>query len=105
MDESAAAKKIDMEQRRDVYLIYKESMNNIFKHAFASNVWIDVQWQNEKLHLKIKDDGKGFESAVVTNRNGLRNIHSRAEKWKGSALIETSPGKGTLIEIILPVSG
>lgn len=105
MDESSAAKKINMEQRRDVYLIYKESMNNIFKHASASNVWINVKWQNEKLHLKIKDDGRGFETAVVTNRNGLRNIHSRAEKWKGSASVETSPGKGTLIQIILPVSG
>jgi ligand-binding sensor domain-containing protein/two-component sensor histidine kinase len=105
LDETVAGKKINMEQRRDVYLIYKESMNNIFKHACANNVWIDVQWQNGKLHLKIKDDGKGFDSSAVTSRNGLRNIHSRTEKWKGITLIKTSPGNGTLIEIIFPVSG
>ncbi len=105
LDETVAGKKINMEQRRDVYLIYKESMNNIFKHASANNVWVDVQWQNGKLYLKIKDDGKGFDSSVVTNRNGLRNIHSRTEKWKGITLIKTSPGNGTFIEIILPVAG
>ncbi len=64
-----------------------------------------MQWQNGKLYLKIKDDGKGFDSSVVTNRNGLRNIHSRTEKWKGITLIKTSPGNGTFIEIILPVAG
>jgi len=105
IDETVAAKKINMEQRRDLYLIYKESMNNISKHACANNVWIDIGWQNEKLYLKIKDDGKGFESSVLTSRNGLRNIHFRTEKWKGSTLIITSPDNGTLIEIVLPVSG
>ena len=105
LDETVTGKKINMEQRRDVYLIYKESMNNILKHASANNVWIDVQWQNGKLNLKIKDDGKGFDSSVVSSRNGLRNIHSRTAKWKGSTLIKTSPGNGTLIEIILPVAG
>ena len=103
IDELVTRKKINMEQRRDVYLIYKESMNNIVKHASAHNVWIDVQLQNDMLCLKIKDDGKGFDSSVISSRNGLRNIHSRTEKWKGTALINTSPGKGTSIEIILPV--
>jgi signal transduction histidine kinase len=105
IDETVAGKKINMEQRRDLYLVYKESMNNILKHASANNVWIDVQWQNGKLSLRIKDDGKGFESSMVTNRNGLRNIHFRTEKWKGTTLIKTSPGNGTLIEIMWPVSG
>jgi len=105
IDETVAGKKINMEQRRDLYLVYKESMNNIVKHASAYNVWIDVQWQNGKLSLRIKDDGKGFDSSVVTNRNGLRNIHFRTEKWKGTTLIKTSPGNGTLIEIMWPVSG
>lgn len=104
MNETVGAKKINMEQRRDLYLIYKESMNNISKHACANNVWIIMQWKNERLHLTIQDDGKGFDLSAVNNRNGLRNIHSRTEKWKGSALVETAPGKGTFIQIVLPVS-
>lgn len=103
MDENVVTKKLNMEQRRDVYLIYKEAMNNIIKHASASNVWINLKWQSGKLCMKIKDDGKGFEPVVISHRNGLKNIRSRAEKWKGSTTIETAPGKGTLIEIIIPL--
>ena len=103
MDATVAGRTINMEQRRDVYLIYKESMNNILKHASANNVWIEVNWRNNKLHFKIRDDGKGFDSSAVTNRNGLRNIHLRTGKWKGTASVMSSPGNGTLIEIILPV--
>jgi signal transduction histidine kinase len=55
--------------------------------------------------LKIKDDGKGFEPAVITNSNGLKNIRSRTEKWKGSTLINSAPGQGTSIEIIIPLAG
>lgn len=105
MDEAIAAKKLNMEQRRDVYLIYKEAMNNIIKHASAGNVWINVQWRSGRLYMKIKDDGKGFEPSVISHRNGLRNIRSRTGKWKGSANIETAPGNGTLIEIIIPIAG
>ena len=104
MDEMIAGKKLNMEQRRDVYLIYKESMNNIRKHAAANNVWIDMQLQSGKLYIKIKDDGKGFDPFVVTDRNGLRNIRLRTDKWKGSTLVTTAPGNGSLIEIIIPLA-
>jgi ligand-binding sensor domain-containing protein/two-component sensor histidine kinase len=102
MDDSIGEKKMNMEQRRDVYLIYKEAMNNISKHAMAANVWVSMQGHRGKIYLKIKDDGKGFEPTANSNRNGLKNIRSRTEKWKGQITIETSPGKGTLIEMILP---
>lgn len=105
LDKTVAEKKLNMEQRRDLYLIYKESMNNILKHAAARNVWINVHWRSGKLHLKIKDDGKGFEPSVITNSNGLKNIRTRTEKWKGSTTIEATPGNGTLIEIIIPLAG
>ena len=105
MQETAAGKKLNMEQRRDVYLIYKETMNNILKHAAASNVWIDMLRQNGDLHLKIRDDGKGFGPSVISDRNGLKNIRSRTEKWKGTLTVITAPGRGTNIEITIPLEG
>lgn len=105
LDEAAAGKKLSMEQRKDLYLIYKESMNNIFKHAEASNVWINIKWLKGKLHLKIKDDGIGFDSSLNPGGNGLKNIRSRTEKWKGNSTINTATGSGTLIEIIIPLAG
>ncbi len=105
IDENVAGKKLNMEQRWDGYLIYKECMNKIVKHACPNNVWINTHWQNGKLHLIIRDDGRGFDNSVVTKGNGLKNIQSRSKKWNGTATIKTSSAKGTLIKITIPLAG
>jgi len=96
-------RKLSMEQRRDVYLIYKEALNNIHKHAGASNVWIAVFENQKYLHMNIRDDGKGFDISFVSHRNGLKNLRARVQKWKGEITVESSPGKGTAIELRLPL--
>jgi ligand-binding sensor domain-containing protein len=77
LEENAGNKKLTMEERRDVYLIYKEALNNIHKHAEANNVWINVSQNQNYLLMKIKDDGKGFNTDLVTHRNGFKNLRSR----------------------------
>ena len=103
LDEKAGDKKLSMEQRRDVYLIYKEALNNIHKHADANNVWVDVAQHHNYLFIHIKDDGKGFNTTAFTNRNGLKNLRSRAEKWNGKIKIQSGENKGTTIEIKIPL--
>ena len=103
LDENTGDKKLGMEQRRDLYLIYKEALNNIHKHAGASNVWVDVVQNYSNLFMHIKDDGKGFNTATSTHRNGLKNLRSRVGKWKGQIQIESECGKGTQIEIRIPL--
>lgn len=103
LDENSANKKLSMDQRRDVYLIYKEALNNIHKHARASNVWIEVTQNQNYLRLQVRDDGKGFHTDVVTHRNGLKNLRSRVEKWNGKIKIESEESKGTFIDIKLPL--
>lgn len=95
--------KLQMEQRRDLYLIFKEAMNNICKHAAAANVKVYIKRENHKLLLLIEDDGKGFDTSKKTNRNGLKNIEARTKKWKGTVYIESAPGKGTAVKVWLPV--
>jgi signal transduction histidine kinase len=92
-----------MEQRRDVYLIYKESLNNIFKHAHAKTVWVKAGINHQTFELMIKDDGKGFKTDQPTFRNGLKNLRWRVEKWKGDFHIESMADKGTTITIRMPV--
>ncbi|TMI86321.1 MAG: histidine kinase, partial [Bacteroidetes bacterium] len=89
--------------RRDVYLVFKESLNNIHKHAFATSVHIKIALHNGLLNIYIEDDGKGFDPTLITHRNGLKNLHTRIEKWEGGLRISSSPGKGTKIEITMPV--
>jgi signal transduction histidine kinase len=103
LDENSGNKKLSMEQRRDVYLIYKEALRNIHKHAHAKNVWIRVKQNQNHLVMQIKDDGKGFNTNLVTHRNGLKNLKSRIEKWEGRIDIESAQNKGTVIEIKIPL--
>lgn len=92
-----------MEQRRDIYLMFKESLRNIYKHAAARNVWIQVSVDNGLLTMKIKDDGKGFDPGKPTIRNGLVNLHARAKKWNGKVLLKSKEEQGTLVVINVPV--
>ena len=103
LEEGSADKRLDMEHRRDIYLVYKEALNNIYKHASARNVFIRLACVNYFLEMEIKDDGKGFALNHSTHRNGLKNMKSRIDKWRGSITIESAPGKGTLIKVKLPV--
>lgn len=96
-------KKMNMEQRRDIYLMFKESLRNIYKHAAARNVWIQVSVDNGLLTMKIKDDGKGFDPGKPTIRNGLVNLHARAKKWNGKVLLKSKEEQGTLVVINVPV--
>lgn len=103
LDEQTEGKKLNMEQRRDVYLIYKESLNNVYKHSGAKNVWVSVRQHNHSIKLSIKDDGKGFCTDTPTHRNGLKNLVSRVNKWNGKIEISSRPGAGTSIGVEMPV--
>ncbi len=101
---AAFRKKLNMEQRRDLYLVYKESLNNIYKHAEANTVWVELSMVKNSVKMLIKDDGKGFMTEQDTHRNGLKNLRARVEKWKGSISIVSQKGNGTDIEIIIPTA-
>ncbi|OQP51338.1 hypothetical protein A4H97_27560 [Niastella yeongjuensis] len=104
LDEQFERYKLNMEQRRDCFLIFKETINNIYKHANAKQVQIKVWIEKGHLHMSINDDGKGFDTNTVTHRNGIKNIHNRAEKWKGRITLKSVPGKGTLTQVSIPLS-
>lgn len=103
MDEQFTIHKLRMEQRRDIYLIYKEALNNIYKHASASTAWIMVKVKNNTLQLVFRDNGKGFDVDRATHRNGLKNMRARVKKWKGNLSIHSEKQKGTELQISLPI--
>ena len=96
--------KLTMEKRRDLYLVFKEALNNILKHAQASHVSIELEAEDNKVLLRITDNGRGFDVNDPGNRNGLKNIKRRMEKWKGKSVIESVPGKGTILDVTLPAN-
>jgi signal transduction histidine kinase len=88
-----------------IYRIVQEAVNNAQQHSGARSVKVNVTQQWTYIHISIRDDGKGFDPAITKKRRyGLQGIHERARLLGGSAIIDTSPGKGTEIRATLPIS-
>jgi signal transduction histidine kinase len=104
LDPALEEKKLIMEQRRDLYLLYKEAVNNVFKHAEAKQVIIKVALEQRQLMLTIKDDGKGFETGKESVRHGLKGMKERVKKWKGKIEIASAPNQGVFIQVRLPAA-
>jgi len=102
---------LDMQQRKNLYLIFKEAVNNISKYANGKNVRMDIRLQGSKiLFLRISDDGKGFDvpvhgtEEISLSGNGIRNMKKRAEELGGEITIDSDHGEGTTVQLRFPVS-
>jgi len=87
------------ETKRNIFFIYKETLNNIVKHAEANSVEIKFEILDSNIFLSIRDDGKGFNASTGYGGNGLKNIRSRAKEINSDLKFESTPGKGTLLEL------
>ena len=103
VDENVKDVKLNMEARRDFFLIFKEAVNNIAKYARCKHVFIHVAFHQQRLILSIKDDGIGFNVQEADNGNGLGNMQKRTESLKGRLQVQSKPGEGTKITVNLPV--
>lgn len=92
------------EIKRNVFFIYKESLNNILKHAKAQKVNIALKVVDKKMNLTIKDDGDGFDTSTNYNGNGLKNLRSRAKEINGDLSIESLPNKRTTINLLVNIT-
>lgn len=88
---------LNEEQKTALYRIIQEQMNNILKHAKASNVHIHLTNNSEGVELSISDDGRGFDPSVKRNGVGFYNIRNRVKLFNGSLIIDSTPGKGCLL--------
>jgi len=85
-----------------IFRIIQESLNNILKHAEATQVNIDFHFSNAALAIKIIDNGVGFNIAEISNANGVNNIKNRAITLGGEAFIESVISVGTTVHIKIP---
>lgn len=95
--------RLDMEARRDLFLLFKEAVNNIAKYADCTHVQISITGSTKQLILSIMDNGIGFSPAGTDTGNGLGNMQKRADALKGTLLIESAPLKGTHIRLHVPL--
>jgi signal transduction histidine kinase len=85
------------EGRRDLFLMTKEMMHNVIRHAEARNVYVSMHVEKQTLYLIVRDDGHGFSQSEHSGQtgNGLRSMQQRANALNGELRITTEPGLGT----------
>ncbi len=102
-DNAANLGTLPMDARRDLVLMFKETLHNLVRHAQAKEAEITLAQTPRALTLTIHDNGRGFTPHAVTGSGiGLTNLQRRARKHGGTVVIDSAPGQGTTIRIILP---
>jgi signal transduction histidine kinase len=101
--EHAPVREVPSTVRHNVFLVVKEALQNIVKHARATAVWLRISATDEGLRIIIEDNGQGFESVPQDAlADGLRNMRQRMEEIGGTHQIQSHAGKGTEIIVELP---
>jgi signal transduction histidine kinase len=98
-DESLNHIKLSIEMRRNFFLIFKESLNNLVKYSEATLASIQLYTEGSLVKLIIRDNGKGFDPLQPVNGNGLSNIRSRADEMKAQINIYSALGEGASTEL------
>ena len=105
---------IPPEVRHNVFLAFKEAVNNVVKHAQASEGWIRLKLHTsaagsppDRFTLEIEDNGRGLgrpDAAAAATRNGLRNMRKRMEDIGGDFELGAASGQGTIVRLTVPIS-
>jgi PAS domain S-box-containing protein len=96
-------KRIAGEVKETLYRIVQEQLNNVEKHAQASQVFIQILTYPTYVAFIVKDNGVGFDINKKRNGIGLANILNRAESYNGSVTILSEPGKGCSLFVEIPI--
>jgi signal transduction histidine kinase len=102
--DSIMALTLDVEKRKNIFLIFKEAINNAAKYSEGDKLTVSLSVQQQKLSLSVRDNGKGFNPALGTMGNGLKNMEDRAVAMHGKMTRISEPGKGTDIQLEMPLT-
>lgn len=110
MDKNLEKISISGDKRYQMLSVFNEALTNIAKYADATEVETQINISNDQLIMIIKDNGKGFdynaprENTTMSSGHGLRNMRRRAQRIKGKLDIVSTIGKGTTIQLSIPIN-
>jgi two-component system NarL family sensor kinase len=104
----AGVEQLDSNKRTVLYRVAQEALNNVSRHAQASRVEVSIQKLADGIGMKIKDNGKSFSLKRLSHakgrkRLGLLGMRERVEMVGGNFCVESAPGKGTEIQVVIPL--
>jgi signal transduction histidine kinase len=103
--EDGQDRRLGLELRRQVYLIFKEAVNNAARHSGCQAVEIAFDLGPRSLSLHVKDDGRGFDPGAEGRGHGLESMRGRAEGLRGRLDVLSTPGEGTAVLVHVPLKG
>jgi signal transduction histidine kinase len=102
--------KLNPQQRRHIFLIFKEAIANSARHAHCDSVWLSLGIVHNQIVGEIRDDGRGLAEVSCDQPagdgrggHGLENMRTRAAQLGGRLIIDSSPGLGTCIKMEVPL--
>lgn len=103
-EENLHAISLDVSTRKNLFLIFKEAINNAAKYSHAKSISISFSKENNTVELHIQDDGKGFDIEQNSSGNGLRNMKERAKNLRGQLSLKSSVEAGTALTLSIPLT-
>jgi signal transduction histidine kinase len=102
---------LEMGKQGVIFYIVEEAVNNARKHARAEHIWVDLHpFEKDIAKLEVRDDGAGFDVAAVNRAYdqrgslGMVNLRERTELVNGVLDLKSAPGKGTRVQVYVPLS-
>jgi ligand-binding sensor domain-containing protein/signal transduction histidine kinase len=99
--EYGANLQLALELKNNLYLVFKEAVNNLAKYSGATKATIALTVKDRTLRMVVQDNGKGFDPAMQRRGNGLYNMQRRAKESGARLIVESSPGNGTRVEFMV----
>ncbi|HLP78990.1 MAG TPA: ATP-binding protein [Candidatus Paceibacterota bacterium] len=90
-------------ERHSLFLAVKETLNNVIRHASATEVELHISQAGDRLVIAIADNGRGFDWNSIEPGNGLANLRDRLQAMRGECHVESQPGKGTTVRFVVPI--
>lgn len=101
LSEADRARTLSAEQKRNLFLLTKEGLNNAAKYANADSVILTMTYDNSMLSFELADNGNGFDLNKVENGHGLDSMKNRAQLLNTKLVIQSSIGRGTIISLTM----
>lgn len=101
LSETDRVRTLSAEQKRNLFLLTKEGLNNAAKYANANTVTLTISYDNSKLSFELADNGNGFDLNKAENGHGLNSMKNRAQDLNTKLGIQSSAGRGTIISLTM----
>jgi signal transduction histidine kinase len=96
---------VSAHDRHHLLLAAKEACNNVVRHSGATEVWVRLKITGQEFSITVEDNGQGFDPETVpADHDGLLNLRHRLADLGGRVEVQSSPGKGTSVQIIAPLN-